>query len=114
MYDSIENDVHLIFRACPVQDTPTGIASFHSFNDILFIGSSNRLLDPIKVGETVSFDMPVMFSATGVFKLIAHVEKIQEKKVVVKKSKYEVPDVILEDIETIHWFKSGVFITVID
>lgn len=110
----VETEAHLIFRACPVQDTPTGISSFHSSNEVLFIGSANRLLDPIKVGETLTFDMQVMFSSTGVFKIIAHVEMVHEKKVVVKKSKYEAPEVVLEDIETIHWFKSGVFMNVIE
>lgn len=106
----------MIFRACPVQDSiNTGVINYLDSNEILFIGSSSRLLDPIPPGGTMSFDMHVVFSTSGEFKMIAHAEQVREKrKAVVKKSKYEASEVFLEDIESIHWFKSGIRMIVLE
>ena len=91
----------------------TGVVNYLDSNEILFIGSPSRLLDPIPAGGTITFDLHVVFASSGEFKMIAHAETVKEKKKAqIKKSKYEATEVLLEDIESIHWFKSGIRIIV--
>ncbi|KAJ3364330.1 hypothetical protein HDU91_002648 [Kappamyces sp. JEL0680] len=108
-----ESPVRVIFRCCSVTHTTSDIIT-PSTDQVLFIGSSNLLLETIPPKGTASVDTQVLFSGTGHFKIIAHAERIYEKKVAKVHSKYEAPEVDLEEVETVHWLKAGIFMNVVE
>ena len=97
----------------PLQASPSGDQNFHNSDGIIFIGSSYQLIDEILPEKTFKFESKMLFSIIGKFKIIAHVERIPEKKLITTKKKYEAPDVVLDDIESITWFK-GIKVSVLE
>ncbi|KAI8896985.1 TRAPP II complex [Globomyces pollinis-pini] len=105
--------VRLIFRVCPAKDTSVGPIPQTSVHQVVPIGSLSRILTKLEPGTSTTVEMSFLFTAFGDVKLLAHVEHIHPKKVIQKKSKYEAPDVILDEVDRIHWYKPGVSISVV-
>jgi hypothetical protein len=80
---------------------------------VIFIGSSNKVLEEVAAHGSLTFEMDLLFTGTGDFKIIAHVERIIEKKALKAKSKYEAPEIVLEEFETIYWVKNGLNVRVL-
>lgn len=102
---NLDCPINCFFRVIPLQDTPTGDLSLSDPDQIMFVGTQDLRIEKIMPEQTFSLDMKVMFSTVGNFKIISHVERIPEKRVMVTKKKYEVPDIVLDDIDSITWFK---------
>lgn len=78
------------------------------------MGSRSRILPEIGANGTFSIKSQLLFSAKGMVKVMAHVETIHPAKVIVKKSKYEAPDIVLDDIEGVQWYKPGLSLLVVE
>jgi hypothetical protein len=96
-----------------LQDVPSGDRNFHNSDGILFIGSSYELIDEILPEMSYKFEMKMLFSIIGKFKIIAHVERISETKSANAKKYHDSSEVLLDDIDTITWFK-GIKLSVLE
>ncbi|KAJ3313765.1 hypothetical protein HDV04_001569 [Boothiomyces sp. JEL0838] len=108
-----ETPCRLIFRLLPIQETHTGEPVMES-GQIITVGSLNRVLPTISPQGSFSFDIPLIFPSVCNLKILAQVEYIHEKKEVVKKSKYEEAELILDEIETLGWLKPRLSMSVVE
>jgi hypothetical protein len=103
----------LIFRVCPVEETSTGV-TYHDSNQVVLIGSLSTLLPLLHGGETTKVSQQLFFSQPGNYNVMAHIETIYEPKEVAKKSKYEAPEIVLEEVEGIQWFQPGIRVSIVE
>ncbi|KAJ3259683.1 hypothetical protein HK103_001944 [Boothiomyces macroporosus] len=108
-----ETPCRLIFRLLPIQETHTGEPVMES-GQIITVGSLNRVLPTISPQGSFSFGIPLIFPSVCNLKILAQVEYIHEKKEVVKKSKYEEAELILDEIETLNWLKPRLSMSVVE
>ncbi|KAJ3273986.1 hypothetical protein HDV01_003656 [Terramyces sp. JEL0728] len=108
-----ESPCRLIFRLVPIQETHTGVPVMET-GQVIPIGSLNRLLPTICPQQTYTFDIPLEFPVVCNLKLLAQVEYIHEKREVIKKSKYEEVELILDEIDTVSWLKPRISISVVE
>jgi hypothetical protein len=108
-----EVPTRLIFRVCPVEETSTGV-TYHDSNQVVLIGSLSTLLPILQAGETTTVSQQLFFSQPGNLNVMAHVETIHTPKEVIKKSKYEAPEIVLEEVEGIQWFQPGIRVSIVE
>lgn len=103
--NTTDKSVKLIFRSLSVQANEDGINTQNIIQTNRL--SLQRVLPIIQSKSSYTFTQTVVFPAPFTTKIHAHVEMITKPKEVVKRGKYEAPDIVIEEVGTVVWGRNA-------
>jgi hypothetical protein len=80
----------------------------------MMMGSLSKILPLLEPEQTITVTQQFFFSQPGTLKLMAHIETVHSPKQISTKSKYEEPEIILDEVESVQWYQPGIEISIVE